>query len=56
MELVSSYLNSFEGKLTLIGVALQAIIFFAIADNQIRSKIALKQNGKKSKKNKTIKR
>ncbi len=52
MELASSIFNSFEGKLIIIGVALQAIIFFAIADNQIRSKIALKKESKNIKKTK----
>ena len=55
MELVSSYLNSFEGKLTLAGIAIQAIVFLALADNYLQSKIALKHDHKKTKKNKTRK-
>ena len=50
MELVSSYLNSFEGKLTLAGIAIQEIVFLALADNYLQSKIALKHNHKKQRK------
>ena len=46
MELVSSYLNSFEGKLFLVGITMQAIMLLSLADNYVRSKKASTKNDK----------